>query len=452
MNILNKTFNTNDVIQLLKLSIPLVLSGLIESASPFIGTMFLSELGQKELAAGALVRGLFFTLMVILWGTLNSVSVLVSQKHGEKNDKAVSAVLRDGVILSLILTPPSFLLLWYVSPLFLFFGQNQSVVLLAQSYLRAIAWGILPDFIGLVLMQFLIGIGHTRLNMVFMLFWVPMAVFFNYVLVFGMYGFPKLGIAGLGWGLTASYWISVIGLIIYLALSSTYKHYLRFEFPTQANHYLYELLRIGVPLGTMYGFEVGFFFVLILMMGLIGDVQLAATQIVMQYLGMLTAVVFSISSAITVRMGHKLGEKDMLAANSVSQSGVFLCFMFMLIVAACYFFVPEWLIAVDLNMSDPSNKQIIQYTKQFFIICALFQLFEAVRIALMGSLRALKQTNFTLLASIVGFWIVPFPLGYLLSRMGLGGAGIWWGMTIGAGCNALLLWWWFQKKMGKGLR
>jgi MATE family multidrug resistance protein len=445
--LLDKTFYRHSVWPLLLLAGPLILTGLIESSAPFFGTIFLAELGQQELAAGALVRGLFFALMVTLWGTLTAVSVLVAQKYGEKDNKAVSQILRDGTLLSLMLTPPTFLLLWYAAPIFLLFGQNQSVVLLAQDYMRALAWGILPDFISLVLMQFIIGLGHTRTSMIFMLFWVPIAIFFNYALIFGAFGLPKCGIAGIGWGMTVSYWITAIGLIIYLAMSKTYKHYIASALSSLPVSYLNELLQIGLPMGSMYLLEVGFFFVLTLMIGWHGQTQLAATQIVMQYLGMLTSVVFSIAGSVTVRMGHKIGEKDIVSANNASHAGVFLSVTFMLITAVCYLFFPERLIAIDLDIADPKNWELIHYSKQFFIVCAVFQLFEAVRISLFGSLRALKDTHFTLLASVFGFWVIPLPLGYFLSLTSLGGTGLWCGMAVGAATSALLLNWRFKKKI-----
>ena len=447
MNILKATFYKNDVSPLLKLAIPLILTELIESAAPFFGTMFLAELGQAELAAGALVRGLFFALMATIWGILTAITVLVAQKHGENNEKAVSQILRDGIILGLLLIPPAFLLLWYAAPLFLLFGQDQAAVALAQDYLRALAWGLLPDFMTVVLVHFIIGLGHTRISLIFMLCWVPIAIFLNYVLIFGVFGLPKLGIAGIGWGLTASYWITVSGLIVYLITSKTYKHYLYSALSASPTRYLKELLQIGVPMGSMYFLEVGFFFVLTLIMGLIGEIQLAATQIVMQYLVLLTGVVFSIASAVTVRMGHKIGEKDTAGANSASQAGVFLSATFMLIIAICYFLIPEWFIAVDLDVTNPENSQLIHYTKQFFIACAIFQLFEAARISLFGSLRALKDTNFTLLASVLGFWIIPVPIAYGLYQIGLGGVGIWWGMACGAACSAALLSWRYRIKI-----
>lgn len=446
MLILTRHFYSQSVNPLLKLAVPLILTGLIESCSPFFGTVFLAELGSAELAAGALVRGLFFTLMVVLWGILTSVSILVAQKHGEKDDKAVAQILRDGSLLAFILTPPSFLLLWYIAPIFYLFGQNETVVNLAQSYMRGLAWGILPDFMTLVLLQFLTGIGHTRLTMIFMLCWTPLAIFLNYVLVFGELGFPSLDIAGLGVGLTISYWVAVCVLIIYLMMSKTYKSYMFNALSFSEKSYLRELLQVGVPLGAMYCLEVGFFFVLTLMMGLIGEAQLAATQIAMQYLGIFISVVFSTAQAVTVRMGHKLGEKNYTEANDANMAGIFVAVSFMLIIAIFYLCLPQILIGIDLNMTDPVNAEVIKYSRQFLILCALFQIFEAARIALMGSLRALKDTRFTLLTSVVGFWLIPLPIAYFLIQIGMGGASLWVGMVAGAICSALLLQYRYQRK------
>jgi len=447
MLLFTRRFYTADVNPLLKLAIPLALTGVTESANPFFVTMFLADMGQQELAAGALVRGLFFTLMVILWGALTAMSILVAQKHGEKNDAAVAQILRDGSILACLLTPPTFLLLWCIAPIFLLFGQNETVVTLAQEYLHALAWGILPDFLGLVLIQFLIGLGHTRAALIFMVLWTPLSVFLTYIFIFGYFGLPEFGIAGIGWGATISYWISTALLVLYLIASKTYNGYIKAALTPQKNKFLKELLQIGLPLGAMYCLEVGFFFVLTLAMGLIAEVQLAANQITMQYLGILIAVVFSIAQAVTVRMGHKIGEKDIRAADQVNKAGIFLAVAFMSIVAIFYLFFPNLLISVDLNISDSANAEIITYAKYFFIFCAFFQLFEAARISLMGSLRAFKDTRYTLLSSLVGFWFVPIPIAYVLVQLGMSGASLWIGMTTGAMCSMYLLHKRYQAKL-----
>ncbi len=192
MTKLNNKLSINDISPLLQLAIPLILTGLLESASPFFGTIFLAQLGQGELAAGALVRSLFFALMAVIWGILTAVSGLAALKHGEKNIRAVSQILRDGILLSVLLTIPAVLVLWYAAPIFLLFGQNQVVVELSQDYLRALAWGVLPDFMTLVLLQFVIGLGHARLSLIFTFMWVPVAIFFKLCIYLWQIGFTKI--------------------------------------------------------------------------------------------------------------------------------------------------------------------------------------------------------------------------------------------------------------------
>lgn len=445
--ILTSKFIREDVAALLKLAIPIIVTGIVEASVGFFSTFFLAKLSQHDLAAGALVSWLFVTLMVILWGTLTSVSVSVSQKVGEKNDLAISQILHDAVILSCMLMPPAFLLLWNVAPIFLLFGQPASLLPPAKSYLHALACGLLPDFIWLVFMQFLIGLGHARVSMTWMLIWVPTAVICNYSLIFGQFGLPALGIAGIGWGMTSSSWLTCIWLLTWLILHPTYKKYLHTAWLLKSTTTIKELLQIGVPIGTMYCLEVGFFLALSLLMGTFGETELAGNQIALQYLNILIAIVFSTAQAVTVRMGHKLGANEIESAERTSAAGVFISITFMIIVMLVYVLAPNVLIALDLDLHDPANTAVIPYARQFLLLCGLFQLFESVRIVMFGSLRALKDTRFTLVTTILSFWLIAIPLGLFLSKTSLGCTGFWWGLVTSAMVSSTLLYWRFKKKM-----
>jgi MATE family multidrug resistance protein len=379
--------------------------------------------------------------MVILWGALTAVSVLVSRKHGEQDTLGVSRVLRDGLLLAILLVPPTFLLLWNLAPIFGWFGQSQAVVAMAQPYLRALAFGLLPDFFMLVLLQFLAGLGHVRVTMVFTLFWVPVAIIANYGFIFGKLGLPELGIAGIGWGLTTGYWLTTLWLALYILLNKTYRVYLRPLFQPGIPGQLLQLIRIGLPMGLMYALEIGFFFVLALYMGTLSNTYLAANQIVMQFLGLMMAVVFALAQAVTIRMGHLLGEKNTSAATRASRAGVLSAVTFMLLVGMVYALAPDRLIGLDLSLTDSKNAQLINTARQFFVFAAFFQLAEAARIVCFGALRALHDTRFTLLVSVISFWGIALPLGRLLSSIdGLQGTGMWLGMSISALASVVLLW------------
>ena len=114
----------NDLTPLLKLAIPLALTGIIGAAVSFFETLFLAHINQETLAAGALVSWLYGTFAVIVFGTLSAINVLISHKHGENDQKGIALIVRDGLLLSLILAIPSFLLFWNISPLLLLIMQH----------------------------------------------------------------------------------------------------------------------------------------------------------------------------------------------------------------------------------------------------------------------------------------------------------------------------------------
>ena len=155
----------NDLYPLLKLAIPLALTGIVGASTGFFETLFLAKLGPEILAAGALVGWFYATFAVILFGTLGSINILVSHKQGANDQTGISLVARDGLLLSLFMTIPAFFLFWNMSPIFLLLGQDPSVVLLAESYVHAIAWGLLPHCISIAIFEFIIGLGHTRIIM-----------------------------------------------------------------------------------------------------------------------------------------------------------------------------------------------------------------------------------------------------------------------------------------------
>lgn len=438
----------NDFAPLLKLAVPLALTGVISGAAPFFETLFLAHLSQEALAAGALVSWLYVTFVVIALGILGAINVLVSHKHGANDHGAISWVVRDGLLLGLLLVIPSFLLFWYIPPLFLLFGQDPSIVSLAIAYLHALAWGLLPNFIAIAALEALIGLGNTRIIMVFTLLSGALVVFFSYVLIFGVWGFPALGIAGAGWGMTIGYWIIAILLGLYILMDRHYKKYFNVVFSTDKPSFLWELLHLGVPIGIMYGFEVAFFFATTLIIGSLSSQALAANQIALQYMVAFMGVIFSIAQAITVRMGYLLGAEETYSAKQACFAGIWLAAIPMGIIAIVYWCLPVWLISFDLNINDPNNLDLVTEIKMLFAISALFQIVEAIRIALFGALRALKDTHFTLLISVLSFWGIALPIGYVLAtRFHFGAAGLWWGMTLGATISILLLAMRFKSKI-----
>lgn len=441
-------FMKNNVYPLLKLTIPLVLTGLVQSSVWFFETLFLSHLSPEILAAGSLVSWLFGTVIVIIFGSLSSINVLVAHQYGAQDEHGILLIVRDGFWLAILFAIPIFLLFWNMSPLFLLFGQSPDIVLLAKTYLHAIAWGILPNVLMIALLEMFMGLGQTRIILMFNILSVSLTIFFSFSLIFGKFGLPMLGIAGAGWGITISNWITGLFIGGYALTNRNYKHYFRYLLNFEKPSYLTELLYVGTPMGLMFCVEVAFFFALTLVMGSFGSLVMAANQIALQYLGMLMAVIFSTAQAVTIRMGHLLGAGDKILAKQSAYIGVVISTLFMLLIAVCYWCFPSQLISIDFDVNNAENTKIVSFATQFLMVSALFQIFEAIRISLFGALRALKDTRFTLFISIFSFWGIALPVGYFMAtRLEFGGVGLWWGMVLAACLSVFLLFWRFKSKI-----
>lgn len=431
---------STEIKRLLILALPLMLSEMVDASFNFTATLFSAHLGIQELAAGGLVTTLFITIMIFMWGILVAISALISQRHGAKDDAGISRVLHDGLILATLFSIPGMLLVYNMAPILLFFGQNLVTIHIAEHYLHALTWAVLPDFWAVVLLQFVIGLGKTRLALLFNTVKVPVTLVVSYLFMFGKFNLPKLGIAGLGWGITGGMWFASLLLLSYILINKQLRHYFLMR-SIATRHYFGEILRTGLPIAGMFCIEVGFFTVSALIMGRISSLVLAANQIVTQFTGFFTVVIsFCYSQAVGIRMGYSLGQKDLSNGKKIALAGTVVSASLMLIVALCYWIIPERLIAIDLDPHNTSNRTIINYAIQFMLVAGFVQLFEAVRLVLFGALRGLGETHYSMITSLIIFWIIAFPLGYFLTFIvNLGGVGMWLGMATGTFIGAILL-------------
>ncbi len=435
-----KTFNPAEPTQIIKLAFPLFLSSIVGFSLAFSTTLFLARLGQDELAAGALVSTTFMTLMVVFANILVAVAVLVSYQRGAKQEKEISHILRDALLMAFPLTAIGILLLLNGERFLSLVGQPPSVIEFAHLYFFRLALSLFPNFVVLVLMQFLIGMGHVRTSMMVTFISIPMIIIINYLFIFGISGFPGQGIAGMGWGVVITYWCLAVGLIAYIASNRSYKPYISGMFQLNRPYFPAKLMQIGLPIGLMLLVEISFFMVLMMLMGNIGAHALAANQITLQCLGFSLIVAAAISEAVTMRTSHAIGAKNFNAIKKSYYSGILIVAIISIIFALFYLLFPGVVVNFFLNVHDPENFAAIEQAKQFLKVCAFLQTLECVKIVIFGALVAFKDTKFGLVVTFIIFWVITLPIGYFTSiHLHWGGIGYWYGMVIGMACGAILL-------------
>ena len=425
----------------LSLSIPIISSQLVYASSNFISTAMVARLGENALAASVLVSMIWMTLSVLFFGILNSVSVLIAHQYGAKNNNAISEIMGQSYLLGIIVSVCIIILLCSM-PLFLHWTTQPPAVLeLAYQYMFALLWTVPGLVILIISEQFLAGINHAKLVLYISFLVVPIEIPLIYFLIFGKFGLPACGVAGVGYGFAITYTLTAIGLLLYLVKSQYYRHFRIFNGINKINlHYLKELVSIGLPIGFMHVIEVSTFALTTFWIAWFGTTMLAAHQIVFQYLSFAITLVFAMSQAVTVRVGHAVGRQDLLGVRYASYVGMMLNFVCIVIVALAFYLQPEFFLRLDIDIYNPSNADLVRDASILLSICGILLLFDNFRIIGFGALRGLKDTRFPMYSSFLGFWLVGLTTAYLLSTVfHLEGRGIWWGLTAGIASGAIIV-------------
>lgn len=434
----------------LAISLPLVSAQIVYASSGFLGTAMVAHLGEDALAASVMVSMIWMCLSVLFFGLLNSISVLVSHQYGANNYEGISKIMGQSFILGVIIT----LLLMtaiLIVPFFLNLSEQPvHVIALANTYAYSLLWQIPALVMLIILEQFLAGINRAKIVLRISLMVVPIEIPLIYILIFGKFGLPECGIAGVGYGFATTYTLTFICMIWYLRKAKQYKPFGIFSRILEKNtRYLKELINVGLPMGFMHVIEICAFTVMTFWIARFGTTTLAAHQIVFQYLGFAITLVFAMSQAVTVRVGHSVGQQDLAAVRLASYVGMFINCIIVVIVAAFFFFIPHFFLRLDMNVNDPANLQLIRDASGLLSIAAVLLIFDNFRIIGFGALRGLKDTRFPMLASVISFWFVGLCAAYLFGFVWQGdGQGIWWGMTLGIATGAFLV----LRRMQKLLR
>ncbi|MDX2241076.1 MAG: MATE family efflux transporter [Leptolyngbyaceae cyanobacterium bins.302] len=425
----------------LYLAIPLATAQLAQSATGFVDTIMTGMLGSEALAAGGLGAMLFTFLMIVSIAVISAVSPLAAEAHGAGIPQRVSWVVRQGLWLAAVLSVPLTLIVLNGTPLLLALGQNPDTVALTQSYLSAIGWGYFPALGFAALRSFVSALSQPRSVMVIVVLGTLINMTGNYVLMFGKFGFPELGLAGIGWASAFSFWAMFLALAVYILRHPQLSQYRIFQ---QLNQFdaktFWALLTVGLPIGGMVAVEGGLFTMITFLMGQLSTATLAAHQIALQSAALSFNVPLGISFATTVRVGQLFGKQDLAGARLAGFVGIWLGGLSMAATALLFWFTPGFVVDLYLDIHNSANAEVIRLAQMLLGVAAVFQIVDGIQANAAGALRGLQDTRIPLLIAIAAYWGVGLSSGLILSRLfGWGGVGLWWGLALGLTVAAIVL-------------
>jgi MATE family multidrug resistance protein len=418
---------------MLRLAVPLIVAEIGWMSMGIVDTMMVGRLPNSAEAIGAASIGnaLFYTVGVFGSGMLLGLDTVVSRAFGAREIEECHQSLFSGVYLSLLLAPLLMGFIWINVPFLSSWGLTPVVLRDAVPYLRAVTWGTLPLLLFFAQRRYLQGMSVVK-PVTFALISANLVnLAGNWILVFGHWGAPRMGVPGSGWATCFSRSYMALFLFGYIIWHDR-RHCWGLWQTRLAPHFasMLRLLRLGLPAATQLTLEMAVFAVATAMIARIGAVPLAAHQIAMNMAALAYMVPLGIGSAAAVRVGQALGRRDPRGASRAGWSAVMLGAGFMSCTAVAFCSIPGPIIRVF-----SSDVAVVATGTTLLLIAGVFQLFDGIQTVTTGALRGAGDTRTPMLSFLLGYWLIGLPLGYFLCfSRGWGAPGLWTGL-----CVALIL-------------
>ncbi len=412
----------------LVVAIPVILSQIGLVVVQMADTMMVGRLGAIELAsvsfASALINlGLFFATSSAL-----GLTPLVGRNFSQGNTKKVTQLFQNAFTFNTLMGILIMILLLLAGQFLDYMGQTEEVVHLAKPYMQIIAISLVPVLVFLAFKQFLEGIGNTRIAMVITILSNIINVGLNYMLIYGKWGAPALGVNGAAYATLISRLflpIAFLGVFFYQKNLRTYLQ--QFKREHFAVGTVKEISQVGLPIGFQVLAEQGAFSFTTIMVGWLGAVSLAGHQVAMNVSYLVFMILQGLGAATTIRVSHQLGMKaigDMRKAAHASYHITTLTIILSTILIITF--------RHDIPRFFTQDPAVIAQSANLLIIAAIYLIPDGYQVVSLGALRGIADVKKPMIYSSMAYLGLNIPVGYICGFvLNLGTMGIWVGFVVG---------------------
>lgn len=423
----------------LRIGLPLIGGHLAQFVIGLTDTVMMGWYGVEALAALVLGSTLFFVIFLMGSGFAWAVMPLVASAEAEQDEVTIRRVTRMGMWLSVLFGLAFLPLFWFSAPVLIALGQEPGLAADAQIYLRITGIAVIPALLVMVMKSYLAALERTSV-----VFWITALaavanVLANYMLIFGNWGAPELGVAGAAWASMVVQVISLIGVMIYARVTlpehTLFQRLWKPDFDVMAR-----VTRMGVPIGLTNLAEVGLFAASSIMMGWLGTLALAAHGIVLQVATAAFMVHLGLSNAATVRAGNAFGRRDSAHLKRGAWTVILLSGTVAALSIVIFLTLPTPLINLFLAENEPDRAAILDIGIGLMAMAALFQLADGAQVLALGLLRGIQDTTVPMIMAAISYWGLGLSAAWLFGFvLEWGGKGVWFGLVIGLAAAAVMM-------------
>ena len=410
-----------------------------------VDNIMVGQLGSAELAAVSLGNSFMFIAMSIGIGFSTAITPLVAEADSEKDFEKGKSSFKHGLFLCTVLSLLLFAGLLLAKPLMYAMDQPEEVVILAIPYLDLVGLSLVPLIIFQGFKQFSDGLSLTKYPMYATILANIINVILNYVLIFGKFGFPQMGIVGAAIGTLVSRFAMLAFLWWLLKGRDKSKAYVtNIKFFVLNSTMLKKIINLGFPSAMQMFFEVAIFTSAIWLSGTLGKNPQAANQIALNLSSMTFMVATGLSVAAMIRVGNQKGLQNFTELRRIAKSIFLLGIIFAVIFAIVFLALHSVLPKIYVNLDDPINAidtaEVVTIASTLLIAAAVFQISDSLQVVALGALRGIQDVKIPTVITFISYWLIGFPVSYFYGKEeALGSLGIWLGLLAGLTSAAILL-------------
>lgn len=424
---------------------PIILGSLSFAVMEFTDRVMVNMLGTEELAAVGSASIWSYTVSTLLLGIVGCVGTFVAQCIGRNEPHLCARYAWQGLYLSLIAGLISVIFYPLAPYLFGLMGHDAEVTRLELEYFQPRIFSYLPLAFVTTLAVFYQASNYAVVPMVMAIIGTVVNVVLNYMLIFGNWGAPAMGIAGSAWATNASMYLQFI-LLFAVFLSGPFHR----QFNTRGEiafdrAKIVELVRVGGPSGGMMFLDVANWSIFIsFVVGRLGAVPLAANNVALSFMQLSFIPAFALNQGVSAIVGQYIGRRDFERAKARTYTALRMGMVYMVVMGAIFGVFGSDLIAL---VFDPEEPLVLSLGHQLLIVAAVFQIFDAIVIVMSGALRGAGDTRWMLVVTFLSAYVVFIPCATVLAFRYTGGAlGAWVGAAVYIFVLSCFMWWRFRSE------
>ena len=438
---MNKTWNLKEMKKLIPLALPVLVVNLSIVGMGAVDAIVAGRAGVTDMAAVALGSSVYLPVALFACGVLMIIGPVIANMRGKSHESRVGYMTNHGLWLALMLSLVSMPVIYVLRNVFGWISDDAAMCRMASAYMFAIMWG-LPANLGFVALKSLNeGSNMTRPAMYVGLCGLLLNIPLNYMFVFGMYGFPRMGGAGCGAATAVIFYIEFLLMFLLVYFNPKHRPYRRhiisWRRPTPS--VITHLVRLGVPIGVSQLCEVMLFCAAALVLAPLGETQVASHQIAGNVGGLVFMLPLSVGLAASIRVAYHHGRNDLAGTRSAILSS----YVLVLTICLCTFGGITLFREQIVHLYNDSEL-IVSTASVLLVLAAAYQLPDCLQVLSVGVLRGFRDTASITFITFFSYWMVGFPACYILARTdwivpAMGARGIWTGFIIGLSVAAVLL-------------